>query len=214
MGKRVWLLIALGMIAVLVIVIISLAGFLTPSTRDAELVFPTGLLTITDDLGDSPYPELDIVEATVEGNETNLIMTIKVNGEVPNQTDPSKGPKWAEGKIGYSFGDVVVLDLEGNEWIPKLGHLGYRLFWFVECVGEEFPGTFAINQEAGTIQVILDLNLLKEKDIPTADHACAAKRLGSGFIWCASSGYVMGRGLGYYLFGSVCDETDLVRFPG
>ena len=69
MEKAIWLLIVLGIIAVLVIAVIEIARFSTPPTRNAELVFPTGLVTITDDLGDSPYPELDIVEATVVKEE-------------------------------------------------------------------------------------------------------------------------------------------------
>lgn len=159
-------------IIVLTTVVVETANYLIP--------IPTaGSVTVTDEIGDAHFPELkvpefmDIVEATVQKNEANITVTIRVNGDIPNQTE-SNGENVT---YRYSFKaclfehewierDFINLDLKVNEWIPELGRSGYR-HSVVDYAGEDFPGSFTIDQRGRMIQIILDLNLMKEKDIWT-----------------------------------------------
>jgi len=126
----------------------------------------TGAVTVKQEIGKMSYPPiLYIVEATMERNEANLTLTIKVNGDLPNQTTPS-----AETDTTYifDFNYLVRVELNGSGWSPPmLGHSQYRGPWKVDYAGKDFPGSLVLDQKDRTIRITLNLNSLKEKGVGT-----------------------------------------------
>ena len=170
--RSIWLL----LLIILAVAVVETANLLVP--------IPTvGSVTVKDEVGETSRPELpflDIVEATVEKNKTDITIVVQINGYVPSQVEPSKEeyvryiyyfnvpslePSKEEYFEAYYINTLVCVELEGNVWTPMLGHFVYKMGWYVDYAGEDFPGSFLINKEARTIQIILDLDLLREREV-------------------------------------------------
>jgi hypothetical protein len=198
------LLIVVLVILVFAIVVIELGNYSTLNYSPSV----SGSVTVGDEVGDtSSETSTDILEVTAERNETDFKITVKVGGNLSNFTYmPDGGYSFGcPTSGGYPFNDVVRLDFEHGEWVPKLGHIVqssalHMDYWFVECAGEDFPGSLTLTRD--TVTINLDSKFLRE------DMKCRA------FDWFVRSGTSLPQQSGEIIgSGITWDTTKTSYFP-